>query len=175
VNVTDSSFSTAITYTSIGLNDNIDVGTPLTISNFITATLGSISSSDQSGTISAAFTFTDPSALTQADGGTISGSFTGVNLRQVVILWSDPLTLTFADGTKLQIDLANRNPYNCIGNGGKCGQGEQFNIAATFTLLNGPTDPVGSRPLPGALPLMASGLGAFGVFGWRRRKRTIAA
>jgi len=30
-------------------------------------------------------------------------------------------------------------------------------------------------PLPAALPLFASGLGALGLLGWRRKKRAIAA
>jgi hypothetical protein len=38
---------------------------------------------------------------------------------------------------------------------------------ATFT-------PVGTTPLPAALPLFASGLGALGLFGWRRKRKAVA-
>ena len=34
---------------------------------------------------------------------------------------------------------------------------------------------VTATPLPAALPLFASGLGAFGLFGWRRRRKSPAA
>ena len=33
---------------------------------------------------------------------------------------------------------------------------------------------VGATPLPAALPLFASGLGAMGLFGWRRKRKTAA-
>ena len=32
-----------------------------------------------------------------------------------------------------------------------------------------------ATPLPGALPLFASGLGALGVLGWRRKRKATAA
>jgi hypothetical protein len=34
---------------------------------------------------------------------------------------------------------------------------------------------VSATPLPAALPLFASGLGAMGLFGWRRKRKNIAA
>jgi hypothetical protein len=37
------------------------------------------------------------------------------------------------------------------------------------------TPPVSSVPLPATLPLFASGLGALGLLGWRRKKKAIAA
>ena len=37
------------------------------------------------------------------------------------------------------------------------------------------TPPVSSVPLPATLPLFATGLGALGLLGWRRKKKTIAA
>jgi hypothetical protein len=34
---------------------------------------------------------------------------------------------------------------------------------------------VGTTPVPAALPLFASGLGAMGLFGWRRKRKAQAA
>jgi len=50
----------------------------------------------------------------------------------------------------------------------------QYNIisqsGATFPPLTG-----GATPLPAALPLFATGLGALGLFGWRRKRKGAAA
>ena len=40
-------------------------------------------------------------------------------------------------------------------------------VSPTFT-------PVGATPLPAALPLFATGLGALGLFGWRRKRKNAA-
>lgn len=42
----------------------------------------------------------------------------------------------------------------------------------SWTPTNGP---LGATPLPAALPLFASGLGALGLFGWRRKRKAQAA
>jgi hypothetical protein len=42
----------------------------------------------------------------------------------------------------------------------------------SFTLEIGT---IGTTPLPAALPLFATGLGAFGLFGWRRKRKNAAA
>ena len=41
-------------------------------------------------------------------------------------------------------------------------------LRITASFRGGETTPT---PLPGALPLLASGLGAFGYFGWRRKRK----
>jgi hypothetical protein len=46
-----------------------------------------------------------------------------------------------------------------------------------YDLVSKPIDPpgVGATPLPAALPLFATGLGAMGLFGWRRKRKNAAA
>jgi hypothetical protein len=34
---------------------------------------------------------------------------------------------------------------------------------------------IGTTPLPAALPLFAGGLGALGLFGWRKKRKLVAA
>ena len=43
------------------------------------------------------------------------------------------------------------------------------------TAVNAPSETVASTPLPGTLPLLASGLGALGLFGWRRKRQAVAS
>jgi len=40
---------------------------------------------------------------------------------------------------------------------------------------DGAASPVNATPLPAALPLFASGIGALGLFGWRRRRKAALA
>ena len=49
------------------------------------------------------------------------------------------------------------------------GNGEAFLAAITTS------NAVGATPLPAALPLFASGLGALGLLGWRRKRKALAA
>jgi len=46
----------------------------------------------------------------------------------------------------------------------------QIDLTYTFEIAG----PNGSTPIPGALPLFATGLGALGLFGWRRKQKTAA-
>jgi hypothetical protein len=45
----------------------------------------------------------------------------------------------------------------------------------TFELTGSVQSSVSATPLPAALPLFATGLGAMGLLGWRRKKKTAAA
>jgi len=170
--VSDSSFSTGINYSSLGLNNNIVFGTPLTLSDFITGTVTGVNKSDQSGTISASFTFTDPTAATGTDSGTVVGSFSGnsSNLKTIAITWADPITVSFTNGASLLIDLGNVL-YNCPSP--SCSNGDTFDIAGTFTLLSGGND-LGTTPLPATLPMFLGGAGVVGLVA-RRRKRKLAS
>jgi hypothetical protein len=47
--------------------------------------------------------------------------------------------------------------------------------AVVYDLVSKAIDPVAATtPLPAALPLFASGLGALGLFGWRRKRKGAA-
>jgi len=60
---------------------------------------------------------------------------------------------------------------------GTCGQGQSCSGSGSSTdpqyqvLFSDPP----STPLPAAMPLFASGLGAMGLFGWRRKRKNTAA
>jgi hypothetical protein len=47
---------------------------------------------------------------------------------------------------------------------------ESYSVIASSDLIG----TVGSTPLPAALPLFATGLGAIGLFGWRRKRKCAA-
>jgi hypothetical protein len=73
---------------------------------------------------------------------------------------SGPGEMAFANGT---------TPFDCHQ---PCADFQDSIISqsgATFTPLTGAT------PLPAALPLFATGLGAMGLFGWRRKRKNDAA
>jgi len=172
VSVSDSSFSPDMHYASSGLDATLTVGTPFTINNFITVHVDDTISShdDVSGSISAVFNFTDPTAASGTDHGSISATIERFSDDHINISWNDPITILFTDGTKLLVNLADVN-FNC---GSSCTDDDSFHIAGTFTALNGPADGPGlaETPLPGTLPLFVSGLGAMGLL-MRRKKRKV--
>jgi hypothetical protein len=51
---------------------------------------------------------------------------------------------------------------------------DQYSIILSEGIGNGASTP-GETPLPAALPLFASGLGAMGLLGWRRKRKSAAA
>jgi hypothetical protein len=158
---------TSTTYTgiSLGLNNNLTVGTPLTISDFIRITVNTVNSSGtNAGSISANFTFTDPTSATQSDSGTITGNFAGRNEKSIDIIWADPLTVTFTNGQSLIIDLADIH-FDCSSPG--CKANDFFTVAGTFTL----TAAAVPGPIVGAgLPGLIAACGSLVAFARRRRR-----
>jgi hypothetical protein len=54
------------------------------------------------------------------------------------------------------------------------GSGKLLNQSGIVQIAVGPGDPTGSTPLPAALPLFATGLGALGLLGWTRKRKQTA-
>jgi hypothetical protein len=167
VSVSDSIGQPNVGYTSIGLNSNLTIGTPFTVSNFISANVMGSSFNVGTGTISATLNFSAPPGAGNVDSGTISASVVSTN-NHISISWTDPITIVFANGTQLRVDLADVD-FNC---GSSCNQ-DGFTIGGTFTALNGPTGVV-ATPIPGALPLFVSGAGLLGYLGLRRKRKASA-
>jgi hypothetical protein len=171
-----------LSFSSAGLNDTLTVGTPKTINDFITVTVdtgewGPIVNSP----LTASFSFTAPTPTgTTTDGGTISGgqvNGSGPSGNLSIVWPGQPVEFDFTNGTKLDVTLGDLS-ITCSGAGQNCLNGNSpYSIGATFLVLNGPDNgpPISGTPLPGALILMASGLGPLGFFGWRSRKRKSAA
>jgi hypothetical protein len=53
--------------------------------------------------------------------------------------------------------------------------GKLVPLTGNVEIALGPTEPTGTTPLPAALPLFATGLGALGLLGWRRKRKSAAA
>jgi hypothetical protein len=90
-------------------------------------------------------------------GGSVQGAANGATLAATFLIPNEAVTL---------------NSLTINGHlfGGAAGQNFQF-VSNAF--INQPT--LAPVPLPGALPLFASGLGALGLLGWRRKRRAQAA
>ncbi len=171
VSVTDSINGPNVAYSLDNpLNANLTIGTPVSITAFIDAHVDGNSFSAQSGTISATINFSTP---TGASGNTDSGTITALlvqTAKHISITWTDPITVSFTGGLLLSVDLANVD-FDC---GTSCNQ-KDFFVDATFTQLGAGAGTQGSEtPIPGALPLFASGLGALGLIARRRKRKPIA-
>ena len=175
-----------VAFASSGLNSTLTVGVPDIISQFITVTVATGSWTASNSSLTANFNFTIPTPTgTTTDGGTISGAQVNGSREKgtLSIVWpNQPVEFDFTDGTKLDVTLGN---LVTACNGNNCIHGTYY-MAGTFLVLNGPTigDLNGpttfgaaadsATPIPAALPLFASGLGAFGFYGWRRKKKAAA-
>lgn len=87
----------------------------------------------------------------------INGGPIGPNLQIGIAIVSDTVAYAFFDdggGSPIDADF------------------DDVILRITAVFRGGETTPT---PLPGALPLLASGLGAFGYFGWRRKRKIAKA
>jgi hypothetical protein len=90
--------------------------------------------------------------------GNSFGSVTGLVVNNPDCVPCNPIT-AFVSGNSLFI--------NWEGAGGKVGD--------TITVDFSGGGPVSATPLPAALPLFATGLGALGLLGWRRKRKAASA
>ena len=154
---------------SSAFNLNLTYGTPVTLNDFLTITAVDTNYnllSTATDTIKTTFSFTAPSAA----NGAVTGTGTDTSLFFVFdggnIHWNGPANVSFANGLDLSITLSDASFFGALG-----GLGSAYPsvaIDATFSLTG---SNVSQAPLPAALPLFATGLGAMGLFGWWRKKR----
>lgn len=154
-------------FDQIGPGITID-GTVITDGNFSTpltdADIVAYDITVNDGTHS--FEFTDSNSSLQITGSDLVGTptdlefnFSGSDGGHVDIIADSP-ALSFFD---VFTDLGH-------------GSGLKFDVegdAPVQQSLSGNVD-LGEAPLPGALPLLATGLGALGVLGWRKKRKATA-
>ena len=148
---------------------------------------------DDGGTLSGFFTWTEYNALSSAPGslsltttlGTTLGGTTyslppsspsgGAPANGFIITnnYSQVLSLTFENPlTTPGTDpiLVGVNSYECFSFG--CPPGGADGVDTRYFTVGSAVAVV--TPLPAALPLFATGLGALGLFGWRRKRKAAA-
>lgn len=106
-------------------------------------------------------------AFTVDAGGNITAYHFTVGLNAITGAWAFGLGSTACSGSFCPIDFLTNNADTigidmCVEH--NCG-------STTFTEISAPT----TTPLPAALPLFATGLSAFGLFGWHRKRKNYAA
>ena len=77
------------------------------------------------------------------------------------VVWQEFTTTFVASGSSSTLELLNGDPAS-----------DSLNGLDNVSVVN---EGVSATPIPGALPLFASGLGAMGFFGWRRKRKISAA
>jgi hypothetical protein len=104
------------------------------------------------------------SPINSFGGITNQGNNNPINPALGPVFFGNPFA---PDAPITSLDLfADVTPYGFVTSGGIPIGANDFHFAAHIDLASVP--PI---PLPGALPLFATGLGALGLLGWRRKKK----
>lgn len=149
---------------------NVDVGTPYALDFIRWTATGTTGLSSRHFDVTASLGFLAPSGAGTTTGG---GSGFGFLLFGVILdgslTWASgvPNTITLADGSVIEIDF--QGGKSIILNNSITTQ-----AYITVESLGPEGGPAVATPLPAALPLFVSGLGALGLFGWRRKRKTQA-
>ncbi|MGH7119027.1 MAG: PEP-CTERM sorting domain-containing protein [Acetobacteraceae bacterium] len=175
----DGPFNNGLTFSGTANNaaiTNLDLalGTPLTISNFLTIQsndTGGFFGSSATDNISTSFVFTLPAS----GSGTLNGSgsedvaaFWGiVTGASGQISWQNPLTIDFNDGLTLTLSLADAD-FNAAG----WFPNPDQTIGDSLTLTLTQADPPASVPEPGSLAVLGTALIGLAFMVRRRRRRS---
>lgn len=145
-----------------GQTGNFDTGT-INL-NYLTFTAG------VNAYVPAVYNYNFTETLSLSDG-------TGANLNipfSLSINYSDNLTIV--GGTTFSFADAAGTLWQIVVNGLTIGPNSGGAMSNYLTAqVTDPPGGVSQAPLPAALPLFASGLGAIGLFGWRRRRKNAAS
>ena len=113
--------------------------------------------------------------ITQASGGSTNLFKFSTNASGRITDWN----IDVENGPSVTLQIATVNTL-CIPGSIPCDLGEDIAIASEgFNFSRGkwagPNQPIASTPLPAALPLFATGLGAMVLFGWRKKRKAAPA
>jgi len=143
-----------------------------TVYGFLDSTPGSLAITTTAGSILTGYTY----ALPPSDPG--GGSPPGPNGFIITNNYDDVLSIEFQNpltGSGPDPILVGNYSYECLSfscglaAGGIAGDG-----SSRYFLTGGYATTIAPTPLPAALPLFATGLGAIGLLGWRRKRKAQA-
>jgi hypothetical protein len=116
--------------------------------------------------VPATYSYSFSETMTVSSGG---GTQTLTIPFNISIDYSD--TLSILGGSTASF-LVNGNLWHIVVNALTIGPNAGGSMIAYLTATV--TDPPAVTPLPGAMALFAGGLGALGLFGWRKRRRAVS-
>jgi hypothetical protein len=121
------------------------------------------------------------SAQINSGDATLAGAFSSWAFTSVTPTVLAPgnywIAVVYGDGNTAQISTSavTTEANVSLTGGGSCTESTACSSSSSTTETFGPNFETAATPLPAALPLFASGLGAMGLFGWRRKRRNAAA